>query len=90
MAEFGVKVCQTLLSAKWVSCNQNSILYGTDEDELIYIILKIKEAKIDITVEDGLNEFLRVNIIHKDYGSIHLFQPYLIYKIIKELRLEHD
>jgi len=47
-------------------------------------------AKLDITIEGDIQDFLGVNIERKENGSIHLTQPHLIDQILKELRLEDN
>ena len=47
-------------------------------------------GNIDITVEDGLDNFFDVNIINKYDGYIHLSKQTLIDQIIQDLRLDHD
>ena len=65
------------------------ILDGPDEYEFNDSVWQIKEADLDISVEDFLDEFLGGNISHKEDGSIQLSQPYLIGQIINDLILYH-
>jgi hypothetical protein len=67
-----------------------SILAGPNQDEIEQIIKEMTKANLDITVEGDLQEFLGVNIKRKDGGTIHLTQPPLIDKILKDLRLDGD
>jgi hypothetical protein len=50
----------------------------------------MKEVKLDITVEGGLEDFLGINIDHEKDGTIHLRQPHLIDQISKDLRLDKE
>ena len=68
----------------------DSILAGPDKDEIKQIIKDIKKAGLDITVEGDLQDFLGVNIDHKDDGTIHLSQPHLNDNILKDLHLMDD
>jgi hypothetical protein len=67
----------------------DSILAGPDQKEIDQCIEDIKKAKLDITVEGDLQDFLGVNIERKEDG-IHLTQPHLIKQILKDLRLDGD
>ena len=68
----------------------DSILAGPNKAEIYQIIKEMKEAKLDITIEGDLQDFLGVNIEKKADGTIHLTQPHLIDQILKDLRLEDD
>ena len=68
----------------------DSILAGPDEEEIAQIINDLKKAKLTITEEGDLEDFLGVQIERKKDGSIHLTQPHLIEQILKDLRLEDD
>lgn len=46
------------------------------------------KAKLAITVEGDLADFLCVNIDRRKDGSIHLTQPHLIDQILTDLRLQ--
>jgi hypothetical protein len=50
----------------------------------------MKKAKLDITIEGDLQDFLGVNIEQKEDGTIHLTQPHLIDQILEDLRLDQD
>ena len=68
----------------------DSILARPDEAEINQVIEDIKAAKLNITVEGDLQDFLGVRIKRKANGEIHFTQPQLIDKIIKMVRMEHD
>ncbi len=74
--------------AMYVLYTDDSILTGPDPKELDDIIAKMK-TKLDITVEGNVSDFLGVNIDQKSDGSIHMTQPHLIDRILKDLRLDH-
>ena len=65
----------------------DSILAGPDKAEIDQIIKEMQEAKLDITIEGDLQDFLGVNIERKADGTIHLTQPHLIDQILKDLWL---
>jgi hypothetical protein len=65
-------------------------LAGPDKAETDQIIKEMQEAKLDVTVEGDLQDFLGANNERKADGTIHLTQPHLIYQIIKDLRLEDE
>jgi hypothetical protein len=68
----------------------DSILAGPDQSEIDQIIREMEEAKLDITVEGDLQDFLGVNIERMPDGSINLTQPHLIDQILDDLRLNDD
>ena len=75
----------------YVLYTDDSILAGPDEKEINKIIKEMQsKAKLDITIEGDLADFLGVNIDRKEDGSIHLTQPNLIQQILKDLRLDGE
>jgi hypothetical protein len=74
----------------YVLYTDDSVLAGPDRAEIDQVIEDIKKAKLDITVEGDIQDFLGINIERKGDGTIHLTQPHLIDSIIKELRLDDD
>ena len=74
----------------YILYTDDSILAGPDRNEIDSIIKDIKKAKLDITIEGDLQDFLGVNIDRKENGEIHLTQPHLIDQIIKDLRLDGE
>ena len=74
----------------YVLYTDDSILAGPDESEIEQIIKDMKKAKLDITIEGDLQDFLGVNIDRKPDGTIHLTQPQLIDQILDDLRMNHD
>ena len=46
-----------------------------------------RKAKLEITIEGDLSDFLGVNIDQRKDGTIHLTQPHLIDQILSDLRL---
>jgi hypothetical protein len=68
----------------------NSILAGPNQVEIDQIIKEMQAAHLDITIEGDLQDFLGINIERKAHGTIHLTQPHLIDKILKDLRLDVD
>jgi len=75
-------------NAVYTLYTDDSILMGPDATELDNILETIKATGLNITSEDGLNDFLGVNIHHEEDGSIRLTQPHLIDSILKDLRLD--
>ena len=66
------------------------ILAGLDKSEIDEVIKQIRGAKLNITVEGDLQDFLGVCITREANGSVHFAQPHLIDKILKDLRLDND
>ena len=68
----------------------DSILAGPDKQEIEQIVKDLKMAKLNVTDEGDVQDFLGVNINkHKD-GTIHLTQPHLVDQILKDLKMEQD
>jgi hypothetical protein len=74
-------------NAIYVLYTDDSLLTGPDEAELDGIIVKMQAVGLKMTYEDGVDDFLGVNIQHKEDGTIHLTQPHLIESILNDLRL---
>lgn len=68
----------------------DSILAGPCPKEIDNIIQKMKRAKLDITIEGDLEDFLGVKISRKQDGTIHLTQPHLIDSVLEDLHLTKD
>ena len=66
------------------------ILAGLDKSEIDEVIEQIRGAKLNITVEGDLQDFLGVRIAREADGSVHFAQPHLIDKILKDLRLDNN
>jgi hypothetical protein len=75
-------------SVIYVLYTDDSILAGPNQREIDQVIADIKSAKLDITVEGDLQDFLGVNIERQKDGKIKLSQPHLIDQILKDLRLD--
>jgi hypothetical protein len=71
----------------YVLYTDDSILAGPDLKEIEQAIEDIKKAKLDITIEGDIQDFLGVNIDRKSDGSIHLTQPHLIDQILEDLKM---
>ena len=71
----------------YVLYTDDSILAGPDQKEIDSIIEQIKEAKLDITVEGDIQDFLGVNITRKENGNIEFTQPHLVDKILETMNL---
>ena len=73
----------------YVLYTDDSLLAGPDSKEIDNIIDELQsKAKLDITVEGDLADFLGVHIDRREDGTIHLSQPHLIKQILKDLRME--
>jgi hypothetical protein len=72
----------------YVLYTDDSLLAGPDKDEIQTIINELQEkAKLQITVEGDLADFLGVSIERKTDGTIHMTQPHLIEQILQDLRM---
>jgi hypothetical protein len=74
-------------NAVYVLYTDDSLLTGPDDAELNRVIKKMQEVGLNITYEEGVDDFLGVNIDIRDDGSIHLTQPHLIDSILDDLHL---
>ena len=74
----------------YVLYTDDSLLAGPDMDEIDQIVKDLKKAKLDITDEGDIQDFLGVNISMKKDGTIHLTQPHLVDQIISDLGLSQD
>ena len=67
----------------YVLYTDDSLLAGPDLKEIEQVIYDLQHmAKLAITVEGDLADFLGVNIDRRDDGTIHLSQPHLIDQIL--------
>ena len=71
----------------YVLYTDDSILVGPDQQELNDIIKEIESTGLHLTSDDGIDDFLGVNIEHKSDGTIHLTQKRLIQSILEDLGL---
>ena len=75
----------------YVLYTDDSLLAGPDKKEIEKVIDDLQtKAKLAITVEGDLADFLGVNIDRREDGTIHLSQPHLIDQILEDLRLKDD
>ena len=68
----------------------DSILGGPDLAEIEKAIEDIRRAKLNITVEGDIQDFLGINIDRKPDGTIELTQPHLIHQILKDLGMGEE
>ena len=74
----------------YVLYTDDSILAGPSEKEIDQIIKYLRKAKLDLTIEGDLQDFLGVNIEKKKDRTIHLTQTHLIDQVLKDLILDND
>ena len=74
----------------YILYTDDSILAGPNKQEINEIINEIKDAKLDITKEGDIQDFLGINIERNKNGTIKLSQPHLIDQILKDLKLDGD
>ena len=74
--------------AMYVLYTDDSILSGPDKQELEKIVEDMKAAKLELTVEGDVSDFLGVNIQRNNDGSFVLTQPKLIDSILEDLWLD--
>jgi hypothetical protein len=75
-------------NAIYVLYINDSLIVGPNKEELDQVIADIKAAKLNITIEREIKDFLGVNIECHDHGTMTFKQPQLIYKILKALHLD--
>jgi len=76
-------------SVIYVLYTDDSILAGPDKTELDKVIEEIRRAKLNITLEGDLTDFLGVNIVRKG-NSVSFTQPHLIDKILEAVGMTGD
>jgi hypothetical protein len=76
-------------SVVYVLYTDDSILTGPNKQEIDQVVKDIEAAKLNITVEGEVKDFLGVTIDRRKDGTIKLSQPRLIDKILKALRLDN-
>ena len=74
-------------NAMYVLYTDDSILVGPDQKELDSILKEIESTGLNITSEDGIEDFLGVSIDHHSDGTIHMTQKRLIQSILDDLGL---
>ena len=74
----------------YVLYTDDSILAGPNLEEIDQAIEDIKAAKLDITIEGDIQDFLGVNIERQADGSIHLTQPHIIDQILEDLKMKDE
>jgi hypothetical protein len=72
----------------YVLYTDDLIIAGPDKREIDQVIEDIRKAKLNITVEGDIQDFLGINMDHREDGTIHLTQPHLIDDIVRDLRLD--
>jgi hypothetical protein len=76
-------------STLYVLYTDGRLLAGPDKAEIDRLIDELqKKAKLSITVEGDLADFLGVSIDRRSDGTIHLSQPHHIDQILDDLRLK--
>lgn len=74
----------------YILYTDDSILAGPNKEEINETVEQMKRAKLDVTVEGDLTDFLGVNIDRRADGTINLSQPKLINQILSDLRMDSD
>ena len=77
-------------SSVYVLYVDDSILTGPDPKELDEAIQALKSVGLDLTKEDGIDDFLGINIHKDDDGTLRLTQLQIIDKVLEDLRLLAD
>ena len=71
----------------YVLYTNDSLLMGPEQKELDRLIVRMEESGLKMTYEDGVDDFLGVNIDQQADGTIHLTQPHLIDAILRDIHL---
>ena len=74
----------------YVLYTDDSLLAGPDQKEIDQIVIDLQAAKLNITDEGNIEDFLGINIDIKKDGTVHLTQPHLIDQILEDLDMVHD
>jgi hypothetical protein len=73
----------------YVLYTDDSILAGPSQREIDSVIQQIKDAKLDITVEGDIQDFLGVNITKQQDGTIQFTQPHLVDKVLRSMSMDN-
>ena len=65
----------------------DSILAGTNQEEIGQIVKYLNRSKLVLTIEGYMQDFLGVKIWKQDDGTIILTQPHMIYQIVTNMQL---
>ena len=68
----------------------DSIIASPDNAEIEKVMQELKEAKLNMTDEGDVKDFLGVHISKQKDGTIHMSQPHLIDQILKDLRMDDE
>ena len=68
----------------------DSILAGPCKKEIDQIVKDLRKAKLNVTDEGDIQDFLGVNIDKRKDGTIHLSQPHLVDQILKDLKMDQS
>ena len=74
----------------YVLYTDNSIIASPDNSEIDKEMQELKEAKLNITNEGDVKDFLGVHISKQKDGTIHMSQPHLIDQILTDLRMNDE
>ena len=77
-------------SVIYVLYTDDSILAGPSQREIDQVIADIRKAKLNITEEGDIQDFLGVNIQREDDGRITFSQPHLIDKILGGMGMDSE
>ena len=71
----------------YIIYTDDSIVAGPNIDEIDTLIADIRKAKLEITEEGDIADFLGIHINRREDGTIHLHQPHLIDQILEDLSM---
>lgn len=71
----------------YVLYTDDSLIAGPDKNEIEQVIKDLKKAKLDITDEGDIRDFLGINIELRKDGSVKLSQPHLIDQILEDINM---
>jgi hypothetical protein len=75
-------------SVMYVLYTDDSLLAGPSKEEVDQAVADIQAAKLNISIEGDIQDFLGVNIERHNDGSITFTQPHLIDKVLEATRLQ--
>ena len=74
----------------YVLYTDDSIIACPNNEEIEQVMQELRDAKLDITDEGDVKDFLGVHINKQEDGTIHMAQPHLIDQILKDLRMDDE
>lgn len=74
----------------YILYTDDSLRAGPNKEEIEQVIAYVEKAKLKITVEGTIEDFLGIHINQHSDDSIHMTQPHLINQILSDLNFQEN